>query len=295
MRYNILRFEGKMTNILDAFITLKNSSAYTLGAGEGGNSIQLVGSSLEAFVSNLFSNSLDPNIDTQARTERHNEAFSYLGAANQPPDAILKSGDAIEVKKVDSLNGSIQLNSSPPKAKLLSTDTRINNTVKELAERGGWTEKDIFYAVGSQSNNQLKRLWFIYGDCYAASHDTYERINNRVKQSIASGFDKIELADTNEIAGIPGVDPLKITHLRVRGMWIIKNPSVVFSDFIEDKEAEFKAYCILKKDKYYSFSQESRDKFEQALDDKLSISDIKIPHPDNPAEIIEARLIKYEI
>ncbi len=284
-----------MSNILDAFVTLKNTSDFTLQEGESGNSIQIVGGGLERFVKDLFADSLSQKLSKEKRLEKHDKAFSYHGNANQPPDAILKNGDVIEVKKVDGLNSDVQLNSSPPKKFLLSSDTRINKTCRQLAKKEKWTKKDIFYAIGSQKDKKLRRLWFIYGDCYAASHDKYEVHSNRIKKVILEEYHGVALPETNEIAGIPSVDPLGITRLRVRGMWIIKNPSVVFSDYIKANDSKFKAYCILRADKYNSFPEKSRQKFEAELSSKMSIKDIKIPDPDNPANILNAKLIKYEV
>ena len=284
-----------MNDILQAFITLKKSTSFRVRNGSSGNIIQLVGSGLEDYVKDLFSGIHDPAVAARERLRKRSSAFSYLGTSNQPPDGILRGGDAIEVKKVDSLRGRIQLNSSPPKVKLLSADTRINSTCREIAIREGWEEKDIFYVVGSQAGNRLARLWFVYGDCYAASHQIYESVYQRVKNSIANDFDGVKLADTNEIAGIPKIDPLDITSLRVRGMWLIKNPSVVFEDYIESSQAEFKAYSIMRASKYGSFDSTSKRRFEEALDDTLGVTDIEIPDPDNPANIINAKLIKYEI
>lgn len=284
-----------MPNILDALVTLKNTSSFLIADSDRGNRIQRIGAGLEGYVRDLFAGTLYQAMPAEERLSKYEAAFSYFGTANQPPDAILRDGDAIEVKKVDGLNASIQLNSSPPKSTLLASDSRINKTCKSLAEAEGWLEKDLFYVVGSLSENKLARLWFIYGDCYAASHETYENIYQRAKTAVANGFEEVELSDTNEIAGIPNVDPLKITHLRVRGMWIIKNPSVVFEEYITAKSTGFKAYCIMRADKYDSFPESSRKAFEAALDGKMDISDIKIPNPDNPAEILNAKLIRYEI
>jgi hypothetical protein len=265
-----------------------------LGVGDKGNSIQLVGGGLENFVVALFSGTLGQSLGRAEEQSKISAAFSYLGTSNQPPDAILKGGDAIEVKKVDSLKSSIQLNSSPPKSKLLASDTRINKTCRELAETEGWKEKDIIYAIGSQENSLVKRLWFVYGDCYAASHEVYENVSERISGAIKDSLPDIDLSDTNEIAGVPNVDPLKITHLRVRGMWIIKNPSVVFSNFVESSDASFKAYCIMREDKFLNISEKSRKTFEENVDNHLSLTTIDIPDPDNPAVTLKARLIKYE-
>lgn len=62
------------------------------------------------------------------------EVFSYLGNNSNPPDAMLRNGDAIEVKKIESLSSALTLNSS-----MISTACR---------EAEQWSEKDMIYVVG---------------------------------------------------------------------------------------------------------------------------------------------------
>ena len=58
-------------------------------------------------------------------------------------------------------------------------------------------------------------MWFIYGDCYAADPEVYQRVANKISESV-SELNDIELAETNELAKVKKVDPLGITDLRVR-------------------------------------------------------------------------------
>ncbi|MDQ7058789.1 MAG: NgoPII family restriction endonuclease [Ghiorsea sp.] len=61
---------------------------------------------------------------------KYDDTFSYGGNANNIPDAMILGGDAIEVKKVESFNSGIPLNSSYPKDKLYADDHRINQTCR---------------------------------------------------------------------------------------------------------------------------------------------------------------------
>lgn len=289
---------GKMGNLLDALINLKNTENFLVSEGESGNTIQKVGSGLETFIKDMLSGTLDPRYSKEQKKKEYEKTFSYAGNANNPPDIILENGDAIEVKKVDSLTGGIQLNSSPPKSKLLTSDTRINKACKDIALREGWTEKDIFYAVGSLDGaGILRRLWLVYGDCFAAEHDIYERIAERVSNSINESFEETELSETNELASVPNVDPMGITRLRVRGMWIVKNPSIIFEDIIpaSKENAEMRVYCLMLESKYLAFSESVRHHFESKIDDKMVMHNVEIQNPNNPAELMKARLIVYEI
>lgn len=81
---------------------------------KGSNRINNAGNGLEEYVKDLFSNTFNHNSDE--RLIKQSEVFSYLGNAKNPPDAMLRDGDAIEVKKIES-DSPLQLNSSYPKHK----------------------------------------------------------------------------------------------------------------------------------------------------------------------------------
>lgn len=57
--------------------------------------------------------------------------FSYIGNQNNPPDSMLRNGDAIEVKKIESKKAALALNSSYPKAKLYADSPMINKECRE--------------------------------------------------------------------------------------------------------------------------------------------------------------------
>ena len=63
---------------------------------------------------NLVKDSLCNNFNLEAdkRITIQSEYFSYLGNQNNPPDLIIRNGDAFEVKKIETNEGSIVLNSS---------------------------------------------------------------------------------------------------------------------------------------------------------------------------------------
>lgn len=117
------------------------------------------------------------------RIEKLNKVFSYLGNQNNPPDIILRNGDAIETKKVQSGNSDLALNSSFPKAQLFADDLLL----KDEARNGeNWNVKDIIYIIGYTSDTDIKHLWFVYGDCLAAKKEVYERIKTTIADGIKS-------------------------------------------------------------------------------------------------------------
>lgn len=254
------------------------------------NRANAVWDSLEHYVKDLFCNSFRSS-DSE-RNQKYSEVFSYLWNQNNPPDIILKNSDAIEVKKIENMGSAIALNSSYPKNKLYRTDTRITEACRNC-EENQWTEKDILYVIGAVLNNVLRSLWFIYGDCYAASPSIYQRIADRISQGVADLKD-IELVETNELAKVKKVDPLGITDLRVRWMWHIENPWKVFQEFINhDIQSTFSAYTLLLKEKYQSFPEEDRKELEELNFSWFQIQDVQIRSPNNPAQLLEAKLISY--
>lgn len=256
----------------------------------GRNRANGVGDALEKYIKDLFANTLNCE-DDYCRTQRYSEIFSYTGNQNNPPDIILRNGDAIEVKKVQGNANTLALNSSYPKSKLYSNSTMITSNCRNCEV---WAEKDIIYIVGNTDDSNLKELWFVYGDCYAADKEIYERIKNTIINGLHS-IPNIELAETNELGKIKKVDPLGITDLRVRGMWSIFHPKKVFNYLPKKREnARFTFYCVIKESKYNSFSQTDRNNLENLIDNQnFFISDLQIKNPNNPANLENIKFLEF--
>jgi len=281
-----------MANILKAINTFNETKITHLIEHYnrvGGNRVTSVGDALERYIQDLFADTLNES-NEEARNLKVSEEFSYKGNTSNPPDCILKNGDAIEVKKIESSASSLALNSSFPKQKLFSTDSRITPTCK-LCEK--WSEKDIIYVIGHVNKKEIKHLWFVYGSCYCANQSTYERIANKITESTNTITD-VDFAFTNELARVNKVDPLGITYLRVRGMWGIEHPSKVF-DYIykRDVSSTIALTCIMTQEKFESFSTE--DKNLIILSNSIKHTKKKIKDPDNPAHLIDAMLITLDI
>ena len=122
------------TNLLKAICNIKNLSIFEMSSDldMDANRITQQGKALEVFVKDAFSNSFDKT-NNEKKNIYHPQYFSYLGNKNNPPDAMLKNGDAIEFKKRKDY-GAIPLNSSYPKNKLFAHDTRISRHCKECEE-----------------------------------------------------------------------------------------------------------------------------------------------------------------
>jgi hypothetical protein len=281
-----------MTNILRAFINIiQNPIINLVDYYQGRNRINNSGKALENYIQDVFAGTLNEDDENQ-RLQRLEEVFSYQGNQNNPPDLILRSSDAIEVKKLQSKNSAIALNSSYPKAKLYASSPMITNACRSCED---WEEKDIIYTIGYTDDNALKSLWLVYGDCFCADREIYERIKDTISGGINSIPD-VEFTQTNELGKVKKVDPLGITDLRIRGMWHIDNPNKIFDYLYEfDDEANFQVICLMKTDKYNSMPQEDRTMVEDLNNDNIIIQDVMIKNPNNPIQLIDAKLITFKV
>ena len=109
-------------------------------------------------------------------------------------------------------------------------------------------------------DQDLNRLWLIYGDCYAASKEVYDKMANAIADGV-NQIPDIEFQATNELGRVNKVDPLGITALRVRGMWHIENPSRVYSELVSNTTNR-QFYLLMREEKYQSFPAEDRSWLE---------------------------------
>ena len=283
-----------MANIIRAIQTVVNHKIVDVGSFYRSRiRINRVGDALEAFIKDIFSDTIN-EVDEGKKNLAYERTFSYFGNQNNPPDLILINGDAVEVKKIESESSQIALNSSYPSAKIFSNSPMITVACRSCED---WYEKDIIYAIGSiDKNNKITLLWLVYGDCYAASKEVYERIRKIIASGIIS-IPEVEFSQTKELGRVNKVDPLGITNLRIRGMWQIEHPSRVYKylDIKYQPEKTFRLFALMSKSKYDSFPEEDRQCLETADKADLKISDVKIRMPDNPAKLIAAKLISYQI
>ncbi len=194
-----------MTNILRAIHTIvSNDIPDVIDFYRSKNKINAVGDALELFIKDIFANTLRETNQLK-KQEAYEQIFSYAGNANNPPDFMLKLGDAIEVKKLQSETAQIALNSSYPSAKLYSHSPMITKTCRDCEE---WKEKDLLYAIGCVNKQKLSLLWLVYGDCYAASHDIYQNMKSQIVTGInqATG---IEFSPTKELGRVNRVESIR--------------------------------------------------------------------------------------
>ena len=252
--------------------------------------INAVGEQLEYYVKDAIRGSFK-SAKAQKDTDRYKGIFSYLGNQNNPPDLIIKSGDAFEVKKIQTFKASLALNNSPPKDRLSCKDPRITSECRKV-DGGQWRSKEIFYVIGWVEKGKIKYLYFVHGRCYAAEKEIYERRAVGLKRNIDNYFalEGLEATRTSELGRINRMDPLGITNFRIRGMWEIQNPIKVFSYVYNyNKRRDFSLAALMLKSKFDSFPKEDIDSL--MADDQINLRDVEIKNPNNPAELIDAKLI----
>ena len=100
-------------SILNLILNLKNNTfTNEVEIKKSNNRINDVGDGFEEYVQRIFLGNLSFS------KKNINKIFSYIGNKSNPPDLIIKNGDAIEIKKRQSFGGDLALNSSYPRDKL---------------------------------------------------------------------------------------------------------------------------------------------------------------------------------
>jgi len=281
-----------MSSILKAFINIVNNYQINItNVTQGNNRANNMGEGLETYIKDIFANTINET-NEQIKLKKIAEIYSYQGNKNNPPDLMLKDSDAIEIKKLESKNTSIALNSSYPKTKLYANSPMITTACKNCEE---WTIKDMLYAVGYVNQSNLKSLWLVYGDCFCADKEIYERIKTTISSGITAIPD-VEFKKTKELGKVKKVDPLGITDLRIRGMWHIDNPNKTFNYiYTYDHTKKFQLICLMKKEKYNSLPREDIETIENIENENVEVQDIKIKNPNNPVQLIDAKLLVFKV
>ncbi len=279
-------------NIINAIYSIVNNNNYNLRTrNQAHNRANAMGEALEEYVKDAFCDAISEE-NHVTRLRKIEETFSYTANQNNPPDAMLHGGDAIEVKKVETMLGGIPLNSSYPKSKLYADDPMITSACKNCEE---WEEKDMIYAIGVVDDKQqrLRVLCLIYGCDYCADREVYERIKNIIKDGVEE-IPGVEFAETNELGRVNRVDPLGITYLRIRGMWHIEHPLKVFRPYFQvNPSDDFTLMAIINNEKLISLGNGHLLTELSGQTENFQITDIEIPDPNNPARLKSTKLITF--
>jgi len=266
-----------MRTVIDAIIDIVERNAYSLNSSlllQGNNIVQANGIPFEDYVMNLFSDNLFETNKKRYRT-KIDETYSCLHANNYSPDFIIKEGDAIEVKKTEKYANEYQFNSSYPKNKLFPDSPKL---IPGALKNEQWTEKDMLYVFGVvPQGKRISLMSFVYGSEFAADRRHYEDLENKIKDSVAS----YDSSPTNELGRLNGIDPLKMTSLRIRGMWLVKNPLKQIEEYWNsDSSHSFDFVCLMDCDKYHNDPQKIYLENLMITNPNLHIQEISISDPD---------------
>ena len=281
-----------MANILTAVINIIRSREVNLKQiYVSSNRANSMGDALEQYVVDSFADTILESDETE-RLLKVNQVFSYLGNDSNPPDAMLREGAAIEIKKIENRHAHLQLNSSSPKARLYVDDVRLKKAAREAEN---WSEKDFIYSIGWVKNQQLKELALIDASIYCADKVVYQDTFEKIKEGISTIPD-INFSPTNELGRVNKVDPLGITSLRIRGMWLLENPFAVFNYIYEPvHDRRFNLFALVSIEHFEKFSNKNQLLTLMGDVPELSVVDVKVKNPNNPAQLIDCKKITFYI
>lgn len=272
-----------MKTVLNAMIAIhRHRSAYLnqyTGLRGRGNRANNLGDFLEMYIKDAICDTYHI-VDPALKLNAYRQEFSFLGNSNNPPDMMIQGGDAIEIKKLEREAQYISLNSSYPKDYLYNTTPLITQACIACEN---WTKKDMLYVVGLCDNLQVTKLWFVYGNCFAADRFVYESKKSMIQNGI-SAINGINFSQTRELGRVNGVDPLGYTYLRIRGMWGIRNPLQVFN---YNGNSNFVVRAVMLIEKYLSIPDSIRDEVQGLHNPSATVANISIPDPNNPARVLD--------
>jgi len=241
--------------------------------------VNKAGSQFETFARNMFAQCLGalPKV-VDARWE---STFSYTGTPGRPPDFMIRNGDAVEVKKLNRGEGkqtrgvTIELNSSPPKRSLKLDDPQIN---KRCRQAEVWIEKDMLYFVGQVTDEYVEAVWLIDGRCMVASEANYSTLSSKLSDALK----ELGGEPTGELGRFNDVDPLGVSSLRVRPMWTIKHPRLVFENqFLPPKPGWFVFNALVSELKWDNYPSAERDAIDALVPHGVVVRKVSTPDPDD--------------
>ncbi len=283
------------SNLLKAIINISKSQDLDLEnykeVRDASNRIQKQGAGLEVFIKDSFCGIPLGATSNEARIENYFQVFSDTGHANNPPDGMIRNGDAMEIKKFEEIKmGSIPLNSSPPRTILTDQDRNINEETINCEPRP-W-KRDYLYILGNQKSKKLRRVTFCYGNCFVACDNVYRDFFDKIKKSISEGdIGGAKFRDSREFGRIHEIDPMDFTTLRIRSMFELQNPNEIFKSEIDWKNNEdLVVSAIMKQDKFMSFPESDRTSLER---NGFKIKKFKGKEPRDLKKDIDLVLVRY--
>ncbi|PRS11593.1 restriction endonuclease [Bacillus pumilus] len=280
------------TNVL---VALKNildrNSCILTPIFRSNGSVNAAGDSLEYFVKDMFCTGASQYQYEHEKMRKYNEYLSWTGNSSNFPDFIVKGGVGVEPKKLNNQSyTSLALNSSYPKDYIYPNSQNLPKVIDE----DEWDKKDVIYVAGNlnTANNKLLSIWFAYGNTMVANRSIYLNLIDEIREAIAST--NATLMESKELARAKGIDLLKLSNLRVRGMYELEHPHKVFSKYISRDDIPIgasKIFLIMLVEDYIAI-EEKPDLSIYLASGKLKKTEINIPNPNNPNESLKAILFE---
>jgi hypothetical protein len=224
---------------------------------------------------------------SQVDAEWH-RAFCWTGSDNNPPDFMVRNGDAVEVKQLGGI-GDIQLNSSPPKRVLRADDPRLTEACRACEE---WRQRDFWYLVGKVNPNYVEALWIVDGRCIADKAERYDIVFS----SITGAVSELGGTSSQELGRINELDSLGSTSLRVRGMWLLKHPAKVFADYLLAPHVhQFVLNVLISSEKWKSFGEFEIQQIVDLQRYGLLVREIQIPDAIEKGALQTATHISWSV
>ena len=225
---------------------------------------------LENYIKDVFGGTMNVANENE-RDEIFSSQFSYFGNQNNPPDMMIQGGDAIKIKNMQNRDSGIAIYTAYPEDLLYADHPAVSSYCRDAEV---WTQKDLLYVVLLASSETLKSLWFVYGDCYFASRDFYQK-------------------------ALTITDPLqrtKFDFLNENSLPFIRS-TALSPEYLIDKSVGANTgflNALMTKKKYESFPIADRNALEALKDSGLVMHDCSIRSPNDPSLLLDAKFISYQ-
>ena len=291
-----------MSDVLLGLAHLIKHSNFQLPSlkGVGGTDSTPLGKPFEVYCKDWLSLLLPGNVNQ--RLNFYDQAFSYQGADNNPPDVMYRggnAGDAFEFKKTESATAALPLNSSYPKDCLTNTSPGLLSVCINCEP---WTKRTFYYVIGrvKKGDQRVSSLWVVDGRLMASKHSDYIKVFTGL-QVVVDAFitsQKLHKIDSVELGRIRTIDPLDKTVLRVRSMWELESPQKTFAKVEGVKPDKKKAvlHALILDSSWENYSAQSKTAITSLVGrEGFALTNVtNIPDPSNPQKILSAKLIRYE-
>lgn len=137
-------------------------------------------------------------------------------------------------------------------------------------------------------------MFMIYGMDFAVDENIYLELKKKIKDKL-SDLSEMSENETNELGRLNQIDRLKYTSIRIRGMWLIKNPWKAF-DYVTSFDASKKfEFCAILNDEKIKQFKNYNDLEKIKREKYVVVKDVQIKNPNKPEELRNAKLIRFSV